>query len=117
MPLARPRSAKPADIILRTPRHGRSHRPPLLAGKATGPTAASRGNGPLARDIGPYPALGGSVSPTRLAVKGADVMLVGRSLLGPLLDINPDERDMLLNTLAAFFAFQGSAIEAGKHLC
>ena len=23
---------------------------------------------------------------------------------------------MLLNTLAAFFAFQGSAIEAGKHL-
>ena len=34
----------------------------------------------------------------------------------PLLDINPDERDMLLNTLAAFFAFQGSAIEAGKHL-
>ena len=43
-------------------------------------------------------------------------MLVGRSILGPLLDINPDERDMLLNTLAAFFAFQGSAIEAGKHL-
>jgi hypothetical protein len=30
-------------------------------------------------------------------MKGVDVMLVGRSLLGPLLDINPDERDMLLN--------------------
>ena len=41
---------------------------------------------------------------------------VTRTILGPLLDINPDERDMLLNTLAAFFAFQGSAIEAGKHL-
>ena len=25
-------------------------------------------------------------------------------------------RQMLLNTLAAFFAFRGSAIEAGKHL-
>jgi len=24
---------------------------------------------------------------------------------------------MLLDTLAAFFAFRGSAIEAGKHLC
>ena len=41
---------------------------------------------------------------------------VVKTILGPLLDINPDERDMLLNTLAAFFAFQGSAIEAGKHL-
>jgi len=41
---------------------------------------------------------------------------VTKTILGPLLDINPDERDMLLNTLAAFFAFQGSAIEAGKHL-
>jgi DNA-binding PucR family transcriptional regulator len=41
---------------------------------------------------------------------------VTKTVLGPLLDINPDERDMLLNTLAAFFAFHGSAIEAGKHL-
>jgi hypothetical protein len=41
---------------------------------------------------------------------------ITKTILGPLLDINPDERDMLLNTLAAFFAFQGSAVEAGKHL-
>ena len=41
---------------------------------------------------------------------------IAKTILGPLLEINPDERDMLLNTLAAFFAFQGSAIEAGKHL-
>ena len=41
---------------------------------------------------------------------------VTKTILGPLLDINPDERDMLLGTTAAFFAFQGSAIEAGKHL-
>jgi hypothetical protein len=41
---------------------------------------------------------------------------VVKTILGPLLDINPDERDMLLDTLAAFFAFRGSAIEAGKHL-
>ncbi len=41
---------------------------------------------------------------------------ITKTILGPLLDLNPDERDMLLNTLAAFFAFQGSAIEAGKHL-
>jgi len=31
---------------------------------------------------------------------------VVKTILGPLLDINPDERDMLLDTLAAFFAFQ-----------
>ena len=41
---------------------------------------------------------------------------VTKTILGPLLDINPDERDMLLNTLAAFFSFQGSMSEAGKHL-
>jgi PucR C-terminal helix-turn-helix domain/GGDEF-like domain len=41
---------------------------------------------------------------------------ITKTILGPLLDINPDERDMLLDTLAAFFAFRGSAIEAGKHL-
>ncbi len=41
---------------------------------------------------------------------------VTRTILGPLLDINPDERDMLLKTIAAFFAFQGSAIEIGKQL-
>ena len=39
---------------------------------------------------------------------------VTKTILGPLLDINPDERDILLNTLAAFFTFQGSAIEAGS---
>ncbi len=31
-------------------------------------------------------------------------------------EANLHEREMLLNTLAAFFAFQGSAIGAGKHL-
>jgi hypothetical protein len=41
---------------------------------------------------------------------------VTNKILGPLLDINPDERDMLLDTLAAFFEFQGSAVEAGKYL-
>ena len=41
---------------------------------------------------------------------------VTNMILGPLLDINPDERDMLLDTLAAFFEFQGSAVEAGKYL-
>jgi PucR C-terminal helix-turn-helix domain/GGDEF-like domain len=41
---------------------------------------------------------------------------ITRTILGPLLDINPDERDMLLGTLAAFFAFQGSVSEAAKHL-
>jgi hypothetical protein len=41
---------------------------------------------------------------------------VTKTILGPLLVINPDERDMLLDTLAAFFAFRGSAVEAGKHL-
>ncbi len=41
---------------------------------------------------------------------------VTNMILGPLLAINPDERDMLLNTLAAFFEFRGSAVEAGKYL-
>ncbi len=41
---------------------------------------------------------------------------ITKTILGPLLDISPDEREMLLNTLAAFFAFRGSAVEAGKHL-
>jgi hypothetical protein len=41
---------------------------------------------------------------------------VTKTILGSLLDINPDERDMLLSTLAAFFAFQGSMSEAAKHL-
>ena len=41
---------------------------------------------------------------------------VAKTILGPLLEMNLDERDMLLNTLAAYFAFQGSAVEAGKHL-
>jgi hypothetical protein len=41
---------------------------------------------------------------------------VTNMILGPLMDINPDERDMLLDTLAAFFQFQGSAVEAGKYL-
>jgi hypothetical protein len=41
---------------------------------------------------------------------------VTKTILGPLLVINPDERDMLLDTLAAFFALRGSAVEAGKHL-
>jgi hypothetical protein len=40
---------------------------------------------------------------------------VTKPILRPLLDINPDEPDMLLNTLATFFAFQSSAnaLEAG----
>jgi hypothetical protein len=41
---------------------------------------------------------------------------IAKTILGPLLDMNLDERDMLLNTLAAYFAFEGSAVEAGKHL-
>ena len=41
---------------------------------------------------------------------------VAKTILGPLLEMNLDERNMLLDTLAAFFAFQGSAVEAGKHL-
>jgi hypothetical protein len=41
---------------------------------------------------------------------------VTKTILGPLLDINPDERDMLLSTLDTFFAFQGSMSEAAKHL-
>jgi DNA-binding PucR family transcriptional regulator len=41
---------------------------------------------------------------------------VTKTILGPLLDINPDERDMLLGTLTMFFAFQGSMSEAAKHL-
>ena len=41
---------------------------------------------------------------------------VVNTILGPLLNTNPDEREMLLTTLVAFFAFQGSAIGAGKHL-
>jgi sugar diacid utilization regulator len=41
---------------------------------------------------------------------------ITKTILGPLLDINPDERDMLLSTLAAFFTFQGSMSEAAKHL-
>jgi hypothetical protein len=41
---------------------------------------------------------------------------VTRAILGSLLDIDSDERDMLLDTLAAYFRFRGSAIEAGKHL-
>jgi hypothetical protein len=35
---------------------------------------------------------------------------VVNTILGPLLNTNPDEREMLLTTLVAFFAFQGSAI-------
>ena len=41
---------------------------------------------------------------------------VVKTILGPLLDINPDERDMLLDTLAAFFAFRGSAIEVLRRM-
>ena len=37
-------------------------------------------------------------------------------VLGPLLEINPDEREMLLHTLATYFAVQGSAAEAGRRL-
>src|SRR6266851_4016934 len=54
--------------------------------------------------------------PVLLVSSPATSYRVTKTILGPLLDINPDERDMLLNTLAAFFAFQGSAVEAGKHL-
>ena len=54
--------------------------------------------------------------PVLVASSPATSDRIAKTILGPLLEINPDERDMLLNTLAAFFAFQGSAIEAGKHL-
>jgi PucR C-terminal helix-turn-helix domain/GGDEF-like domain len=54
--------------------------------------------------------------PVLVASSPATSYRVTKTILGPLLDINPDERDMLLNTLAAFFAARGSAIEAGKRL-
>ena len=54
--------------------------------------------------------------PVLVASSPATSYRVVKTILGPLLDINPDERDMLLDTLAAFFAFRGSAIEAGRHL-
>ena len=41
---------------------------------------------------------------------------VARMVLGPLLEINPDEREMLLHTLATYYAVRGSATEAGKRL-
>lgn len=41
---------------------------------------------------------------------------ITRMVLGPLLEINPDEREMLLHTLATYFAVQGSAAEAGRRL-
>jgi hypothetical protein len=59
-------------------------------------------------DDAPMPVLVASSSTTSYRIT--------KTILGPLLDINPDERDMLLDTLTAFFAFRGSAIEAGKHL-
>jgi hypothetical protein len=59
-------------------------------------------------DDAPLPALVASSPTTSYQIT--------KTILRPLLDINPNERDMLLNTLATFFAFQGSAIEAGKHL-
>jgi PucR C-terminal helix-turn-helix domain/GGDEF-like domain len=41
---------------------------------------------------------------------------IAERVLGPLLQIPPDEREMLLDTLETYFAARGSAIEAGKRL-
>jgi len=41
---------------------------------------------------------------------------IAERVLGPLLQIPPGEREMLLDTLGTYFAAQGSAIEAGKRL-
>ena len=41
---------------------------------------------------------------------------IAERVLGPLLQIPPDEREMLLDTLGTYFAARGSAIEAGKRL-
>jgi hypothetical protein len=41
---------------------------------------------------------------------------IAERVLGPLMQIPPDEREMLLDTLEAYFAARGSAIEAGKRL-
>ena len=41
---------------------------------------------------------------------------IAKMVFGPLLEINPDEREMLLNTLATYFAVRGSAVEAGRRL-
>jgi PucR C-terminal helix-turn-helix domain/GGDEF-like domain len=72
--------------------------------------ASSPAGGPMVTvfDDAPLPALVVSSPTTSYRVTN--------KILGPLLDINPDERDMLLDTLAAFFEFQGSAVEAGKYL-
>ena len=72
--------------------------------------ASSRAGDPIVTvfDDAPLPALVVSSPTTSYRVTN--------KILGPLLDINPDERDMLLDTLAAFFEFQGSAVKAGKFL-
>lgn len=41
---------------------------------------------------------------------------IAERVLGPLLQIPPDEREMLLDTLGTYFAARGSAVEAGKRL-
>jgi DNA-binding PucR family transcriptional regulator len=41
---------------------------------------------------------------------------IAERVLGPLPQIPPDEREMLLDTLGTYFAARGSAIEAGKRL-
>ena len=41
---------------------------------------------------------------------------IAERVLGPLLQIPPGEREMLLDTLETYFAARGSAIEAGKRL-
>jgi hypothetical protein len=41
---------------------------------------------------------------------------ITRSILGPLLDLPPDERDVLLKTLATWFTSRGSATETAQKL-
>jgi hypothetical protein len=41
---------------------------------------------------------------------------VAKTVLGKLLETDPEDRDMLLMTLEAFFEVSGSAVEAGKRL-
>ena len=54
--------------------------------------------------------------PVLVASSPATSYRIAERVLGPLLQIPPDEREMLLDTLETYFAARGSAIEAGKRL-
>ncbi len=54
--------------------------------------------------------------PVLVASSPATSYRIAERVLGPLLQIPPGEREMLLDTLGTYFAAGGSAIEAGKRL-